>query len=133
MRQRQHRRQIESSSEAGCPVGQWKLTACPDGSLRIQLMGPTLTHEELGGLLDSVRRRRMPVALREIVFDLERVGTFGPQWTTILAMLISFARGVTAHCRLASLHGQPSAVVGLYGRNREVASLLSSTDDECGG
>lgn len=96
-------------------------------------MGPTLTHEDLTGLLDRVRRRRMPVALREIVFDLERVGTFGPQWTTTLAMLISFARGVTARCRLASLHGQPSAVVGLYRHNREVASLVSSTDANCAG
>lgn len=133
MRQHQHRHQCRGLGEANRPVGQWKLTACPDGSLRIQPRGPTLTHEDLSGLLDRVRQRRMPVDLREIVFDLERVGTFGPQWTTTLAMLISFARGVTAHCRLASLHGQPSAVVGLYGRNREVASLVSSTDDECGG
>lgn len=133
MRHRQHRHQCGESGEASRPVGQWKLTACPDGSLRIQPMGPTLTYEDFSGLLDRVRQRRMPVDLREIVFDLERVGMFGPHWTTILAMLISFARGVTAHCRLASLHGQPSAVVGLYGRNREVASLLSGADADCVG
>lgn len=133
MRHRQHRHQCGGLGEASRPVGQWKLTACPDGSLRIQPMGPTLTYEDFSGLLDRVRQRRMPVDLREIVFDLERVGTFGPQWTTILAMLISFARGVAAHCRLASLHGQPSAVVSLYRSNREVASLLAGADADCTG
>jgi hypothetical protein len=76
-------------------------------------------------MIDKLRRTDATVHLKEIVFDLSHVEMLGPQWTVVLALLIAFARGAVARCRVVSLHGQPAGVLGLHRHNRDVAALVS--------
>jgi hypothetical protein len=89
-------------------------------------MLPTLGHEQLCKLIDQLQRERIDAGCREVVFDLSRVEKIGPQWTVVLAHLISFAHSCPARCRVISLQRQPASVFELYHRNREVASLLEN-------
>ncbi len=119
-------------SEAEHLLRRWRFAANAAGALWIQPIGPTLSHEELGEFLERLRRDGVEVRLGEIVFDLSRIETIGPHWTTVLALLIKFARDVTVRCRVVSFHGQPAGVVGLYHRNREVAALVTDRGESSG-
>ena len=103
---------------------QWSVDSSADGMLHVQPAGPTLTHDEIAAMIRELRDRYCATACSEVLFDLSRVETIEPQWTLVLALLIAFARTVTARCRLVGLHGQPAAVIELYRRNRDVASLV---------
>ncbi len=110
-RTEQNRKAASSASE--CTTGRWSLACSTPGVVRIQPAGPTLTPGEMGELINELRCQHIDTSFREVLFDLSRVETIGPQWTVALAFLIGFARTIAARCRVISLNRQPAAVMEL--------------------
>ncbi len=105
-------------------LADWQFSIVAEATLRIQPNGARLCVEKLAALLGRLRPAVAGDGLNEIVFDLGEVDFVGPNWTVAFALLMEFARGVKANCRIESLNGQPAAAASLYYRNRELMDLV---------
>lgn len=106
-----------------------EFTVSTDGFLRIRPLGAVLTIDRLAKIIGRLCDSDGLMDWKDIVFDLGLVEVIGPRWTVLLAMIINFARSVTARCRLVSLNGQPAAAAALYRHNTELRELIASGNE----
>jgi len=117
---------VEMGDAAGAPAGlseSWE-AARQGGRLVLWAIREIVNHTDVANAARWLAESRVCRGVRELVFDLGRVESFGDQWTLVLAEFVRLARQTGIPCRVAALHGQPAAAAAMYRGNREVMALF---------
>lgn len=103
--------------------GSWSATIGRAECDRIRMPGPVLCYEQLDALLEEIAEsnHESEGVLR---FDFSGVQEMGPNWTALVARLISFARGRQCACEAVNVHGQPLSVFRFLCNNAVVRRFL---------
>ncbi|MBX3394557.1 MAG: hypothetical protein KF841_04230 [Phycisphaerae bacterium] len=93
---------LTASGETEYLLARWRISFWPQGCCRIQPAGPTVSPEELAGLIALLGRCCDAESPKLIVFRFGRARIIGEQWTLVIALLEHFAAQLGAFCRVVS-------------------------------
>lgn len=93
---------LTAAGETKYLLAHWRVSFWPRGCCRIQPAGPTVSPEELAGLIALLGRCCDAESPKLIVFRFGRSRIIGEQWTLIITLLEHFAAQHNALCRVVS-------------------------------